>query len=427
MSVARAPRVLQTATVHTANHPRRVALAAGALAVAALSLAVRSGGLAGAALLLAVVAASAAVALWSRLRDAERSHAALALTVADLTTRLDLLSVATRVVPAGQVLADAVIPNQATPEAGTADADSTGTASDPDATDVSPLRAPAESKPLQRVSEQVSRGGAGGEVGSATGALTLLPESVPPDQAATNADPRTPLVAATVGFADVVASGPLALASGPDDSTDATLASIPESMPPFTLTALNGAAITGDELAGTPAVVVFWRPGCQHCQRLTPELVAWESLQGPRLIVFAACDGPTAFRAGLPGLVILDPGFTVGQALGAPGTPAALPLDAAGRPSGPVVAGASAVTTLLLDAMRDWASVESESSARLPAPGVEPDAESASPDDSETAALVGEVVIAPPTVLLRRAETMPLGSVAVAPGWDDESDARRVG
>lgn len=129
---------------------------------------------------------------------------------------------------------------------------------------------------------------------------------------------------------------------------------IPERLPSFSLSALSGATVWDTDLAGRASVMVFWRPGCGHCQRLTPELAAWESLQGPRLIVVAACDGPTAYRAGLPGLVLLDPGFTVGQALGAPGTPAALPLGDDGQPTGPVVAGTTAVMTLLLDEMRAW-------------------------------------------------------------------------
>lgn len=131
-------------------------------------------------------------------------------------------------------------------------------------------------------------------------------------------------------------------------------ATTPERLPSFSLSALSGATVWDTDLGGRASVMVFWRPGCGHCQRLTPELAAWESLQGPRLIVVAACDGPTAYRAGLPGLVLLDPGFSVGQALGAPGTPAALPLGDDGQPTGPVVAGTTAVMSLLLDEMRAW-------------------------------------------------------------------------
>ena len=131
--------------------------------------------------------------------------------------------------------------------------------------------------------------------------------------------------------------------------------------PDFALPALSGETITSADLTGRATVLVFWRPGCDHCVRLTPELAAWESLQarsGPRLVVLAAADAPTAYRAHLPGTVLLDPAFSVGRAVDAPGTPAALVLDGDGQPLGGIAAGTVAVTGLLLAAMRYFESDE---------------------------------------------------------------------
>ncbi len=455
MSDARTRRVLQTIADYTVGHRRATVLAAGAVAVAALTLAVRYGGLAGVALLIALAAMGAATGLWLRMRETEQSHAALALTVAELTTRLDLLSVAPSPVLPVTFLADQDIEVDGT---GATAVKLTAEMTDSDMNRSNEVGETQLVVDATTTSEPLF---AGVVAGAAASAVAL--DSVPPAQptAIDNGGSQTlDLISATtvksVGvFVPAVESQPLgpdgagdtdilplAISTGeiaaivesdPDGPDLAEAAVTPlvaglqtlEAMPAFILTALNGAVVTDAGLKGTPAVVVFWRPGCQHCQRLTPELVAWESLQGPRLVVFAACDGPTAYRAGLPGLVILDPGFTVGQAIGAPGTPAALPLDAAGRPSGPVVAGASAVTALLLDAMRDWASVEAEPLPQLSAIGVEVNDVSAS--DTDTVEAANAVPMAPPTVLLRRVEEIPSDVVASDPDWDAQSVVRRTG
>ncbi len=406
MSVARTRHVLNAIDRYRSDHRQTVAIAAGGLVVAAFALAVGYGSLGAGALLFAVVAAVAATALLVRLRAAERSHAALLRTVADLTSRLDQQR---PVLAAASLVAPTEAPVSATTGGDAEEPASdgrTGAAASGFAT------APGMSEAEDCVVDEP---------------VATAAESIADDEIAASSDDEVTLAGDRMIAVEAAAPDEAGnQADAPDQEPSPPVEMpVPESIPAFALTSLKGETVTEAELVGTPAVVVFWRPGCPHCQRLTPELVAWESLQGPRLIVFAACDGPTAFRSGLPGLVILDPGFTVGQAVGAPGTPAALPLDSTGRPSGPIVAGASAVTALLLEAMREWASVEEEPMSQSSA--VDIDATTPSAVESDTVEASDETATAGPTILLRRVEEVVSDDIPVAPDWDDESLARRAG
>ncbi len=402
MSVARTRHVLNAIDHYRDDHHQTITIAAAGLAVAALVLAVRSGSLAGAALLIAVVAIGVIATLWFRLRAVERSHAALLRTVAELTSRLDQ--------PPVPVVASVGAPAGVTVTIAAADEGMPAAEVGADAVGV---EGPSEPRPIAVADVDEPDAPAAGSIANDELAASG-------DDAVTLAGDRT---IAGQGTAPDEAGH---LADAPDQEPSPPVETpVLEMIPAFALTSLKGETVTGADLVGTPAVVVFWRPGCPHCQRLTPELVAWESLQGPRLVVFAACDGPTAYRAGLPGLVILDPGFTVGQAAGAPGTPAALPIDAAARPSGPIVAGASAVTALLRDAMRDWASVEVEPMPRLPAMTVDGvEASVAGPTGIGT---TNEATTTRPAVLLRRVEEPVSDDALIAPDWDAESVTRRAG
>lgn len=419
MSVARTRCVLQSIAATARRHHRKMAVAA-VLTAGLLVGGFQIGGIAGLALVLALLTTVASSVLGVRLRALARSHAALALVVTQLSARVDRLQVdADAAMVAGEPAGVPIDPVPAEPD-GAPDAavgadhvagvsstmpnDPTLMVADVDRTidehPSVPNSGPAAPMAATDQQDEVVPGTDG----------TPEPDAVPIQPVGLDPAPSSP-----VGLTLVAdqASAPLAMGGEIAEVPGLILAELP----PFALTSLRGDLVTVADLARRPAVIVFWRPGCPHCQRLTPELVAWESLQGPRLVVIAACDGPTAFRAGLPGTVLLDPGFTVGQALGAPGTPAALPIDSTGQPSGLVVAGASAVTTLLLDAMRDWASSDSE-------PEMVADA-----DPDETPA-VGQPVageVAPPAVLLRRVEEIRRVDDEAVPGWDGESASRRAG
>lgn len=192
--------------------------------------------------------------------------------------------------------------------------------------------------------------------------------------------------------------------------------------PDFALPALSGEIVTPADLVGRATVLVFWRPGCDHCDRLTPELAAWESLQsrgGPRLVVLAATDAPTAYRAHLPGTVLLDPGFSVGRAIAAPGTPAALVLDGDGQPLGGIAAGTMAVTGLLLATMRHFASDEID----------EPLDDDAVAVLSDVAAEDPEAPVAHPGAVIHRLDALAPAALDVTDVTDEWADGaiRRTG
>ena len=218
-------------------------------------------------------------------------------------------------------------------------------------------------------------------------------------------------VAALDGDAPVLAERPNA-----DLRAPATIGTRPD----FGLPALSGEIVTPADLAGRATVLVFWRPGCDHCDRLTPELAAWESLQsrgGPRLVVLAATDAPTAYRAHLPGTVLLDPGFSVGRAVAAPGTPAALVLDRDGQPLGGIAAGTMAVTGLLLATMRHFASDEID----------EPLADDAVAALFDASAEASAVPATPcPGAVMHRLEALAPAATEVTEDWVDGA-IRRTG
>lgn len=458
MSVARGQRILKSISISVERQRRATVVTAGTLAAGLLTLGLSVGALVGVAFVLALLLGVCVAALVVRLRTVERAHVTLALTMSELTARVDRLQAESNVNAASATPVDAPEAAPATaaevqpvgptdPGANTAAA-VTALSVNPDVIAVvQPRTGGRDDEALIRLT--VTSSDAPGELGHSrhdrrgdadparaddSGVNLALPETGP--------EPGSPSLPSISGAGhptegDVVAAEPVAGSTmvGPipdgdaegapgvtDEETAAVAAVIPAELPPFALVSLRGETVSTDDLVSRPAVIVFWRPGCPHCQRLTPELVAWESLQGPRLVVVAACDGPTAFRAGLPGTVLLDPDFAVGQALGAPGTPAALAIDAVGRPSGPVVAGASAVTTLLLDAMRDWAA--SESSLEVGA-NTSAGAETTGDETFERAVLA--TVGAPPSVMLRRVDAIRPSGDETSPDWEAESVSRRTG
>lgn len=431
MSVARIRHFLHATGRRLASHRGAVASATVFLAVTALGLGFSFAALTGLAVVVALLGSIVASVPWLRIRAVERSHATLVVSMAELTARLERFESssisALSDFDSGFLIADPAVaaganPTALDPETAAQDAPAQATVADGDSVTVNidHEQMPDEAVVFEAVSQLVS-------------AVVIDQSEQDHESAGTDDVHGDTDQAITVESATVVGTGqdeqtdddPVTARHDDFPSIepgDAAGAIVPEQMPGFALTSLRGDTVTDADLVGRPAVVVFWRPGCEHSRRLTPELVAWESLQGPSLIMIAACDGPTAYRAGLPGLVVLDPSFSVGQALGAPGTPAALPLDGGGRPTGPVVTGSSAVTTLLLDAMRDWASAEPELIVDEPGAGLDVDSD----DDLTAREPVGQDQRRP-TVLLRRVEKLTSTDGVSNPDWDAEPATRRVG
>jgi thiol-disulfide isomerase/thioredoxin/uncharacterized membrane protein YphA (DoxX/SURF4 family) len=122
-----------------------------------------------------------------------------------------------------------------------------------------------------------------------------------------------------------------------------------EAAPPIVLPDLDGRTIDLRDYRGRDTLVLFWRPSCSFCQRLTEDVRRWEAEPprgAPRLLVVSV-ESIEANRAlGFKSPVVLDEGFGVGRAFGVQGTPSAVLVDADGRIASTVAAGARGVLAL---------------------------------------------------------------------------------
>jgi thiol-disulfide isomerase/thioredoxin len=87
--------------------------------------------------------------------------------------------------------------------------------------------------------------------------------------------------------------------------------------------------VTLAALEDRETVMLFWNPGCGFCQRMLPELTAWEEEapdDAPGLLIVST-GTPEANRAlGLRSPIVLDQGFSVGRAYGSSGTPSGVAI-----------------------------------------------------------------------------------------------------
>ncbi len=138
--------------------------------------------------------------------------------------------------------------------------------------------------------------------------------------------------------------------------------------PDFSLPDLSGKAISLSDFRGKPTLLLFWRPSCGFCQRMLPDLKAWEAnppTGAPKLLVVSSGSIEENAAMGLRSPVVLDPdGLRVGGLFGANGTPNAVLIDAEGKLVSEVVRGAPA--TLALAGVPTPAAQESQGGAVAP-------------------------------------------------------------
>jgi peroxiredoxin len=112
---------------------------------------------------------------------------------------------------------------------------------------------------------------------------------------------------------------------------------------------LGGEEIRLRAFVGRETLFVFWNPSCGHCRQMHADLRRFEpehTVGDTRLVIVSSGDTKTTSDEHFASLVVLDEGFTVGRAVGVPGTPSALLIDRQGRISADVVAGAEAIFAL---------------------------------------------------------------------------------
>lgn len=117
--------------------------------------------------------------------------------------------------------------------------------------------------------------------------------------------------------------------------------------PTFTLPDLDGQPVSLHDFRREPVLLLFWNPGCSFCTHMLPDLQRWELSQDiPRLLVISTGSIEQNRELGLHAPVLLDPGPTVGPALGIHGTPMDVLLDEQGHIASDVAAGAAAIFAL---------------------------------------------------------------------------------
>ena len=129
-----------------------------------------------------------------------------------------------------------------------------------------------------------------------------------------------------------------------------------EPAPSFSLPDLSGQTVSLSDFRGDETLVLFWRPSCGFCQRMLPDLKAWEThpQEGAPKVVVVSTDSVESNQAmGLRSPVLLDQdGMRVGGLFGATGTPMAVLIDAEGKISSELAAGAPAVLALARQEIR---------------------------------------------------------------------------
>jgi peroxiredoxin len=121
-----------------------------------------------------------------------------------------------------------------------------------------------------------------------------------------------------------------------------------EPAPALTLTDLDGRTVELAELYDSPTLAIFWNPQCGFCERMLPDLKAFENdppAGAPGLLVISSGDREATRAHQLRSRVLLDPNSSAAAAFNAHGTPMGV-LIQDGRIISPVAAGAEAVFEL---------------------------------------------------------------------------------
>ena len=168
------------------------------------------------------------------------------------------------------------------------------------------------------------------------------------------ATPSAVLISADGQIASYVASGSdeiaqlveRALAADEEESAGGLPIGAPA--PELELTGLDGEPVSLAD-PDRDTLVLFWNPNCGFCGSMLNDLHAWERTtahESPRLLVVSSGGEEDTRADGFQSTVVLDPGYTAGNAFGAGGTPMGVLIDSEGRVASAVVGGGAAVLAL---------------------------------------------------------------------------------
>jgi len=121
-----------------------------------------------------------------------------------------------------------------------------------------------------------------------------------------------------------------------------------EAVPSLRRPDLDGNVIDFGAMRNAATLVLFWSPGCGHCQKLLPDIRAFEAQQfRPRTVIVSR--GPVGLNreVGFISPLVLDDARSIAAAFGVTGTPAAVLIASTGAVATPVARGLTGVRTLL--------------------------------------------------------------------------------
>jgi peroxiredoxin/uncharacterized membrane protein YphA (DoxX/SURF4 family) len=119
--------------------------------------------------------------------------------------------------------------------------------------------------------------------------------------------------------------------------------------PDFALPDLDGQIVSMAQCRGVPTLLLFWNPGCGHCQQMLGDLRSWEAALppgAPQLLVVSTGTVEANRDQRLRSPIVLDDKFALGTRFGSPGTPSAVLLDRDVRFSSALFTGAGAIFAL---------------------------------------------------------------------------------
>ena len=140
----------------------------------------------------------------------------------------------------------------------------------------------------------------------------------------------------------------LGLALPPEPVIDIMPVGVGEPVPSLRRPDLRGNLIDLATPQGAPTLVLFWSPGCNHCQELLPAILATEQLtRRPGMIVISRGPAGLTEAAGFASPVIFDDDRSIARTFGVEATPSAIIIDAQGQVGSPVVRGEPTLRALL--------------------------------------------------------------------------------
>ena len=120
-------------------------------------------------------------------------------------------------------------------------------------------------------------------------------------------------------------------------------------LPEFKLPDTTGKNVTDELIRGKKTLALFWGLDCPHCQRMLPEIKAWEKAPANdvQLVIFSSGDAEKNRALDMRSPVVLDDDGKVGSELGMFGTPSAVLIDEAGKIVSETAVGSEQIWSLV--------------------------------------------------------------------------------